>query len=321
MDFDFSVIVLTYQPEKLKLLSTLHSIVLQKNARFEVIITDDCSPNFFEEDIHNFMQRHGFNHYKIIAHEHNQGTVKNFLDGVRAATGKYIKGISPGDYLYDENTLAEMHTFLEKHDAKAAFGDMVFYAKGKSLEIFPYRHPGDDAIYLPDSREYSLRKATKHLVVYNDLICGASMIFERNTFLDGLETIKETVVYAEDTVMQLFVLQGIRIFRMPRYVVWYEYGSGISTNAQLGFSKRISDDFYRFYGLLKERYPANRFVRRAYRKWTVMQKGNPVIKISYRLVCMDQNLFSLRRRIKLKYYQPKPFNCAAFRRIEEEDSG
>ena len=86
MNYDFSVVVLSYHPDKEKLMATLRSVVMQKGVSFEIIVADDGSPDFFEADIRAVLE--GVVDYQIIAHEQNQGTVKNLLDGVKAARGR-----------------------------------------------------------------------------------------------------------------------------------------------------------------------------------------------------------------------------------------
>lgn len=315
MKYDFSVIVATYHPDKAKILATLNSIVMQKNVRFEVIIADDGSPDFFEPEICAFMEQHAFSDYRIIAHEKNQGTVLNLYDAVAAASGMYIKGISPGDYLYDENTLSALYQFMEQHGAKAAFGDMVFYSDNDGLKVLPMLHPVDNEIYLPDSPHYTCERIKKHLLVFGDLICGASMVFQREAFMEGLETIRNTVIYAEDTVIQLMALQKLRLYRIPRYIVWYEHGSGISTNSERGFAKRIQDDFFLFYEMLRRTYGDEPTVRRAFRKWSILTSGSRMANLLYRLACVDQTWFSLRSRKKLRAYHPADHDPGCFNKI------
>ena len=47
MSFDVSVVILTYFPDKEKLLKTLKSVLLQKNVSYEILIADEGSDNFY----------------------------------------------------------------------------------------------------------------------------------------------------------------------------------------------------------------------------------------------------------------------------------
>lgn len=292
MQYDFSVIVLSYHPDREKLLATLRSALMQRDVSFEIIVADDGSPAFFEEDIRRTLD--GKVDYRILAHERNQGTVKNLLDAVSVAKGRYIKPISPGDYLYDGDTLKTVTDFMDEKNAPILFGDMVYYAWEDGLKLFDRKTPYDDGMYLAENTNFSCRKAAKHQMVYNDNISGAAVFYERETMLWGLSTISSAVRYAEDTMLQLALLADKRIYRIPRFVVWYEYGSGISTNGALGFSSRLTEDFCRFYGLLRSVMPNAPYVRRTDATWRLLKKGR-IGNLARKCLELDKHLFRLRK--------------------------
>ena len=229
-----SVLVLTYHPQKDALFSTLRSIVLQKDCNYEVIIADDGSGDFFEKEIRSFLDGFGCS-YQILAHPENQGTVKNIMDGMQLVRGKYVKPISPGDYLYDDTTLHDIVCFMEQRNARAAFGKMVFYNWDDGLQVKKLVHPYLDGIYR--AKRYSYQKAIKQQVVFNDFISGASAVYETETFTQALETISPAVRFAEDAVFQLFALKHIPICAIDRYVVWYEHGGGDAENEKNAFGQ------------------------------------------------------------------------------------
>lgn len=292
MNYDFSVIVASYHPDREKLFATLRSVLLQRNVSFEIIVADDGSPDFYEADIRAMLE--GVADYQIVAHAENQGTVKNLLDAVTVARGKYIKPISPGDYLYDGDTLAQAKAFMDDHGACAAFGDMVYYAWDGQLRLFDRKTPYDDAMYLPENRDFSCRRAAKHQMIYNEYISGAAVFLEKDTMLWGLRTISPAVRYAEDVMLQLFLLAGKRIFKMPRFAVWYEFGSGISTNGSLGFSARLTQDFCRFYELLESTMPDAPYVKRTCATWRMLQKGG-MANTARKCLEFDKHIFRLRK--------------------------
>lgn len=311
MNYDFSVVVLSYHPDREKLLATLRSAVMQKGISFEIIVADDGSPEFFEEDIRAALE--GVADYQIVAHAENQGTVKNLLDAVQAARGRYIKPISPGDFLYDENTLKAAADFMDRHQACAVFGDMVYYAFDGQLQLFDRKTPYDDAMYLPESK-FSCRRAAKHQMVYNEYISGAAVFLERDTMLWGLQTISPAVRYAEDAMLQLFLLAGKRIYKMPRFAVWYEYGSGISTNGAMGFSTRLAQDFCRFYELLARTMPDKPHVKRTCATWRMLQKGG-FANMARKCLEFDKHIFRLRKGKLMKQFRLGTVDEESFRRI------
>ena len=311
MNYDFSVVVLSYHPDREKLLATLRSTIMQKGVAFEIIVADDGSPEFFEADIREMLE--GVIDYQIISHAENQGTVKNLLDAVQAAQGRYIKPISPGDYLYDENTLKAAADFMDQHEACAMFGDMVYYSWDGALQLFGRKTPYDDAMYLP-GKDFSWRRSAKHQMLYNDNISGAAVFLDRDTMLWGLQAIRPAVRYAEDAMLQLIVLAGKRIYKLPRFMVWYEFGSGISTNSASGFSARLAQDFCRFYELLESTMPDKPDVRRTCSTWRILQKGG-IGNTLRKCLELDKHIFRLRKRKLVSQFRLETVDEEGFRRI------
>ncbi len=311
---DFSVIVLNYHPDREKLFATLRSILCQKNISFELIFADDGSPNPLKGEIETFLAAYEFSDYKIILHEKNGGTVRNFYDGLAAATGKYVKPISPGDCLYDENTLSEVFVRMEDAHAEVLFGDMVYYCGD---EIYHLKTPMVDDIYVAGDR----KKILKHQMFYYEYISGAAVFYEKNRLKQGLEAILGKVLYAEDTMLQLFAVQGIGIYYLPRFVVWYEYGSGLSTQVSSGPSKRLQKDFYCFYQVLHSLYPKDPMVRKIYRFWFVMmEKGrgrNFLRKIRY----LDRIVFGFRKRSLQKSFRCVGYDLSLLKEYMKKEDG
>ena len=312
-----SVIVATYFPEKEKLLATLRSIVLQKECSFEIIVTDDGSETFFQEDIRNFLDAAGVRDYQILAHAENQGTVKNLLDGAYLAKGTYVKTISPGDLLYDAYTLRDACAFMERYHAQVAFGEMAVYTYTDSLQVKRQFHPVDDRIYCPEKKHYNFRKALKHQMVYGDMICGAADLYERQTFCNAMEKIAGTVTYAEDSAYQLFTAEKIRIYKFPQNIVWYEHGTGISTDSDSPLFSRIDTDFYQFYHMLKQQHPNLPFLNRTLRFWNRRLHGSKLKKTIFRLLSVDKILFSLHRRWLIKTRPAKQDDTFFYQSINE----
>lgn len=291
-----SVLVLTYHPKKEELFSTLRSVALQKDCDFEVIVADDGSADFFESEIRQFLDAHQIPH-TLVPHAQNQGTVRNILDGVRAARGRFIKPISPGDLLYDDTTLRDIAAFMQQHQAKIAFGNLLFYSCEPAFTVKKLTYPCLTRLYRAD-RRYSYPKAMKHQMVYNDFISGASAVYEKDAFAEALETVSPAVRYAEDTVFQLFAARNVRIYWMNRFLVWYEHGSGISTKKSTGFT-RVEEDFYKFYPLLSRLFPKNPYAKRACRIWETRKNGTRAQQLALKLL-PDSFLFSLQVRLRKK---------------------
>jgi len=97
-----SVLVLQYNASVIEVQKTIQSILRQQNIEFEIVVADDGSKENHFTQLEDYFKARGFSHYTLVNNPHNGGTVKNILSGVKMCNGKYVKCISPGDYLYDE---------------------------------------------------------------------------------------------------------------------------------------------------------------------------------------------------------------------------
>lgn len=307
-----SVILLSYHSRKKEFFATLNSIIAQKDCSYELIIADDGSPDFFQSEIEAFLDSRRILNYQILCAEKNRGTVCNLLRAVQAAKGKYIKPISPADYLYDAYTLRDLGAFMEKKQAKAAFGSMVFYHNEGIFQTFRIRFPFRHQIYQADRNRYSFRRALKMQFVLGDTLCGAAAIYDRELFRQSLEMLTPSVVYAEDLVFQLLAAQNIRIYHMDRKILWYEYGSGISTQTPSNTFSRLDTDFYEFYQLIHRQYPQILYLKRVLRVWEIKKHGSRLLKFTTKLF-PDKILFSLYRRFLLRTINPHGYDDQFFR--------
>ena len=314
MSFDVSVVILTYFPDKDKLLKTLKSVLMQKDVSYEILIADDGSDNFFQNDIEEIMQQLRFTDFKFITHNQNQGTVINFYDAVKEAKGDVIKPISPGDYLYSEDTLSKVYKFMKENKADVAFGNLIYYFNQDEFTVFNKKEPVCDTQYLC-YENYNSKKIAKTLIKYSDSICGASLFYKPSVLSEGLSKIAGTVVYAEDSITQMFALLGKRILKLDDFVVFYEYGTGISTNKAFG-SNRMLEDFLRFYRLLNKMFPENRYVKSAIKKFDLIRQNKKMQYYLYRLMQVDNNFYSIKQKNVLRKYRCINYNLDFFNKID-----
>ena len=313
MKFDISVIVLTYFPNKEKLLSTIKSILLQKNISHEILIADDGSNTFFKEDIEKLMDEYNFTNYKFVEHSQNQGTVINFYDAVKLSNGEIVKPISPGDYLYSEYTLQRVCEFMKKQNADATFGNLIYYADDGGIKVFDKKDPINDKVYL-DYENYNSRKIAKHLIKFSDAICGASLFYKTSVLKEFLSQVIGTLIYAEDAITQYFALEGKKILKIRDFVVFYEYGSGISTSQPSG-SNRIMDDFIRFYDFLMDKFPKEKYLKNVIKRLDLISKKKRICYYLYRLLLLDNNYNSIKNKIISNKYKCVDYDLDFFNKI------
>lgn len=237
--YDVSVCVLSYQPDYDKLYTTLTSIIRQKNCSFELVIGDDGTPNFRRHEIELWLLEHHFRDYTILPSPENKGTVHNMLQMLSVARGRYIKAISPGDYLYNDSVLGEMLRFMEREQYPVAFGRACYYhPEGDTCKILDTMSPLNLQLYEQKDRA-AIKKAC---VIYGDFILGAALMGERRLITAYTNEVAEHIIYGEDTIYVRMAADDINIGFWDQNLIWYEVGIGISTNGGKEWKKRLGHD-------------------------------------------------------------------------------
>lgn len=259
---ELSIVMAQYYPDKAQLRHTLDSILLQDCYDFELIVADDGSPEDYFEDTQAYLKAHGFTNVKLSKNKVNHGTVNNTLRAVELAQGRWIVGLSPGDYFYDAGTVRWMLEMLRRDAPRVAFGKAAYYRQEADgmLRQLPGETPFDRSCY--DPARYDSAAVKRNQLLYDDGISGVETIYERTLFLDALRKMNGRVRFAEDFATRLFAVEGVPIRCYDRVVCWYEYGTGVSTNEKA--KSRMLTDWKAMLDLLKELYPRDLTVRLAW---------------------------------------------------------
>ncbi len=252
-EYEMSVIVLTYYPDYEKLFQTLHSIVGQRDVSFEIIVSDDGSSEFDSEKVKQWFEQQHFEDYTIVANTENKGTVRNALAGVKAAKGDKVKLISPGDYLYDEWVLKRICEFMTERQSITCFGKAAYYSEAEngSLQF----HHNCNPRYIRPYRKENLKAIQNNYLIYKDYILGAVFASDREALLKYLYKIVDKVVYAEDCAVICMVADGIKIDYWDDYMIWYEYGTGISTSQSAKWNQRLLQDNEVCFSMIQKEHP------------------------------------------------------------------
>lgn len=250
--FTVSVCVTTYKPDDKKLRLTLESIMRQKNCPFEIIVADDGTEDLAQEEIEDYFAAWNFHAYKIVRAPKNYGTVHNTLAAYLVARGKYIKDISPGDYLYADTALADMTAFMEAGGHEAAFGRACYYCEEQGVyRILDYMNPRDLSPY--EAGDFAA--AAHAQLLCQDYPCGAAFMARRELLTGYMRLLLDRVTFTEDRAYTMMLADGIRLAFWNHNFVWYEYGGGISTNRENVWQERIIRDNQAFFALLAQRHP------------------------------------------------------------------
>ena len=224
--FKISVVVIQYEPDLEAMLRTLESIVVQEGIDFDVVIADDGSKTDYFPEIKNYMEKRNFKNYSLVKNETNRGTVENSILGIENAKGRYVHVTSPGDLMYSKDMLFKIASFMELNHAHCSFGRAVSYNYcEEKLNIIDRQRP----VFLQPYRKHQIRRMKRHLLIYRDLLCGATYSWDRAYYLHCLKRIRHAVKYCEDLSSIYPVLDNKGIYFMDEYVIYYEYGNGVST--------------------------------------------------------------------------------------------
>lgn len=258
-----TVIVLQYRPDPDALRRTLASIAMQTTRDFEVIVADDGSDQDYFAETKAYLEAHGIWPAAFVKAEKNGGTVKNLLNGVRKATGRWVFAPSPGDYLYDPDTLSWLLETLQRDQPRVGFGKLAAYCEkqGEPTQL-PGDTPFDPAPY--EKGHFDAARAKRNMLLYDDGICGAALFYERELLLQTLEKMQDRILLAEDFSARLFTVENIPIVRYDRLITWYEMGTGVSTDKTAASEARMLRDWRAMLTLLRELYPKDAMVRLAW---------------------------------------------------------
>ncbi|MBR6229325.1 MAG: glycosyltransferase [Eubacterium sp.] len=235
--FDVSVVVATYHPSLEKLFVTLNSILIQKDVSVQIVITDDGSGDVDWDRVKGYFDEKGFKDYVISALEENGGTVKNLINGVKHSEGRYVKPISPGDYLYGERVLRKWMTGMMRSEAAVGFADCICYQYEKDMTyVSREAHPQKTHDFYRNSWAYNY-------LVFDDIAVGAATLVKREILEKYLGFLEGRVIYAEDHSYRLMAAAGERAYFLGKPAILYEAGTGISTGKNDVWTKRLEADW------------------------------------------------------------------------------
>lgn len=276
---DISVILVTYNCNWESLRITLLSILKQKKVSKQIIIADDGSEYTFDVKIQKLMEKYSFENYSILNASTNRGTVLNIANAMKYVKGKYTKTIAPGDFLFDETTLYYWTKFMATNDVAVSFGDAVYYFKTTELTFCKTKGSPVNKKLFKISKSKS--KCFVDYLVANDTILGAAQLMKTDILNKYLNLIKNKIIYAEDYMIRLMVYDGISIVYYPSCVIWYEYGTGISTSRDKKWERVLHTDFDVSNNLILERKSSN-FMQKKFKQYLLIKRTialNKLIKI------------------------------------------
>ena len=236
-----SVIILSYK-QFAYIYETIDSVLLQDYPAIEIVIADDGSPNFPQNEIVSYIEknkRDNIQGYTLLHDGVNVGTVKNINNGIKHSSGEFIKIIAGDDTFYDGKVFSTQVEFLEKNPK-------YYIVTGKACECDEQMKP----IY-----KEQVENTNKVLGTVFELEpkgyfqkCGAEHLFPmvtqalcfRRKFFDEFGLYDERYKLLEDPPMEKrVIINRIPISSVDACVIKHRADVGISANTEL-FSARRS---------------------------------------------------------------------------------
>lgn len=258
-----TILIAQYKPDAAALRRTLASLAMQTSRDFAVVLADDGSEQDYFVESRAYLAAHDIENVATAKQTPNAGTVKNILHGLQEVATRWVLTLAPGDFLYDADTAAWWLERLKQDEPKAAFAGQAYFAPAGGdapAHPVPGGSPFDRSPY--DPARYDAKTVKRNLLLYDDGVSGCGMVYETTLFKSALQRMAGHVRLAEDFAIRLFAVEGVKITRYNRVCVWYEYGSGVSTDAAA--RQRMLGEWRSMVELLHTLYPRDRIVRLAY---------------------------------------------------------
>lgn len=246
-NYDISVLILTYNPSWEKLKNTVVSALVQKNLNFEIIVSDDGSENNYFGKLEELFLVYNFTNYKLLYSEKNEGTVNNLNKALLASKGIYIRAISPGDYLFSEDSLTNWLKYVKQKNIDVCFGLPVYYNDDDELKFIKHKS-APELMYL--YRKRNENTIHREYLLMDDNILGAAYLVKKDLILKYNSMMVNKVKLFEDFAYTLMVFEHIPIYMYDKFVVWYEFGNGVSTSKNTKFYEIMHKDWMEMHNIM-----------------------------------------------------------------------
>ena len=207
-----TVVILTYNDFSY-IENAIKSVQIQDYQNIEIIVQDDGSKNFNRDRIEEcFHITEGMpREYKIFTNEVNVGTVKNYNNAIKRATGEIIITLAGDDCFYDSKVVTRIVKAFEENDMKICFA----LRKGMdSKEVYPSKSVIKEFYSLDDNDKLAR-------IFYSNFISGATLYYSRQ-FLEEMGGFDERFVLIEDySIVIQALLKGIQIHYLDTITINY----------------------------------------------------------------------------------------------------
>lgn len=238
-----SIVVLSYRNLE-GVYETLDSIFRQTYGAIEIVVSDDGTPGFGDEEpcIREFIRSYkspAITNVVIRGSERNEGTVKNINKGILASSGEYVKVLAAEDCFAVEDAIQTYVDFLESSDFEICFAKMKGIAKDGTVK--------DRLASCED--DYDLLSGMTPQQMENRLFarnclpapawCAKRSLFEKHGLFPECTRLIEDYPY-----WLKLSHEGVRFGFIDKVLVMYRL-SGVSSEGH--YSESFMDDMYIIY--------------------------------------------------------------------------
>lgn len=210
---------------------TIDSVLNQNYKNVQYIISDDCSNDFFEDSIREYIHKNNKNSYEvlIIKNKKNIGTVKNINNAYKNAKGKYIINLSANDIFYNENVISDIVNRIEKDEATALAASRIMYDENLVIkDIIPNRkYVG--AIKKLNSK---IKKYKKFIMNFIYGMCSGSALCIKRDYIEKIGYYDENYYLMEDAPFFADLLYNEKVSLAVDLVSIYYDGAGVSSGVK-----------------------------------------------------------------------------------------
>ena len=218
----YTVILLHYNQMKY-IEEAIISIMNQTYKNVELIIADDCSPEFDYKKIEQIIKKHNKNkfEYNILSMKENSGTIKNLNNAISHSTGDFIHFLAADDVLYDNKVIER---FVNEFDDKS-----------KNIITAQCLMCNDE---LKDGKIYVNAKMAKRLnkkgvkalfekMAEYCIYCAGATVYRKNILIEN-NLFDETYEYIEDWSSWLQLLRKGEMIYYIDFIAYKHRDGGIS---------------------------------------------------------------------------------------------
>ena len=290
----------------------MQSCCKQDYRKIEIIVRDDGSPNFEKKMIENiFLKYDDHISFKIIHDNINHGTVVNFNEAIKQASGEYIVVVSGDDYLIDTHAVTSIVNMFDKDKTCmciTAREQHVWLDGRKVILPSPYE---EFAI-----KHFSCNKLWYLISAHPCFIVGSATSYRRKVF-DMMGFFDNSYKLLEDWPFYLKLFEeNIRIKFLSYETICHSSG-GVSTATGMSRNRLlVSDD------LTCINYAINKAEKMRLSKWQknalhyrrqileneLLEKNNSAMKTRYFIFSLANYLWEKLRNLSLRGDVRRVFN-------------